>query len=141
MPDNINTVALPSLGEDGWIFSGMRQADALMAHFLASDYSQSYIHAGTVSSFGWLIARYNSTPQQLVVETPKLLTTLFQRYFNNVVAEAWDSTDPTSPSKFILSIYVQFQDAKGKTGNISQLVQINGSKFEILRRIINDGEI
>lgn len=141
MPTNIAIVAIPSLGEDGWLFSGMRQADYLMAHFLASEYSQSYVHFGEISSFGYLVQEFNNRPNELLTEAPKVLTRLFERYFNNIVCEAWDSTDPKSPSRFILSIFVQFDDANGKTGNISQLVQINGSKFETLRRIINDGAI
>lgn len=138
MATNINKVVIPSLSEDGWVFSSKKQADYLMAYFLASDYSQSYIHKNQVSSFGWMISKYGNQPAQLISQMESVLRTLFNRYFNNVEVEVSDSTNPEEPSKFILSIFVQFQLADGSVENIARITQINGSRFEIIRKAIND---
>lgn len=135
MPDNINIIAAPSLSEDGWIYSGKGQADYIMACFLASDYSQSYVHYGQVSSFAWLIATYGDRSDLLRQQTTTTLQTLFGRYFNNVVVECSDVTPADKPNTFNMGIYVSFQDADGNTGKLSELVLINGSRFEIMRKL------
>lgn len=140
MPDNIDVVVLPTLGEDGWVFSNALQADYLMSHFLASDYSQTYVHPGSVSSFGWIVAQYGSEPSRLISEVRRVLAEYLGRYFNNVLVEARDATNPEEPSKFILAIFVEYQTADGIVNNISQLTQINGSKFELINQIINNGD-
>lgn len=140
MPDNIDRVVVPTLSDDGWVHSGALQADYVMAHFLASDYSQTYVYKDNVSSFGWLVATYNNQPNELMIQTRRVLSLLMGRYFNNVVVDARDATDPTAPSKFIMAIFVEYQPADGVTRNITQLVQIKGSKFELINRIINDGD-
>lgn len=140
MADNIEKVVLPSLSEDGWVYSSLRQADYVMAYFLASDYSQSYLFNRGISSFGWLIAVYGSQPSALINEVTKVLKTLFNRYFNGVTVECTDATDPAKPSQFILAIFVEFQTSDGTISNIAKMAQINGSKFQIIRNIITQGE-
>jgi len=140
MPANIDIVAIPSLDTDGWVFSSLKQADYIMAYFLAADQSQSYVHRGNISSFGWLVATYNNEPELLVTEMTKVLNTLFGRYFNNVIVECTNQTNANSPSEFILGIYVEFETASGAVSNISKIAQINGSKFEIINNAITQGK-
>lgn len=139
MAKNINKVVIPSLSPDGWVFSSLMQADYVMAYFLAADYSQSYLFHKQVSSFGWLIATYGNQPDALISEMTKALRTLFERYFDGVKVECSDATRPYAPSQFILAIYVEFRTSDGTISNVSKLAQINGSKFQIISRIITQG--
>jgi hypothetical protein len=140
MPSNINIVAMPTLGPDEWVLSSLRQADYLMAYFLAADFSQSYFFQGKISSFAYLVATYNNQPQQLISEVTSVLTNYFSRYFNGVIVECTDATQADEPSLFILAMYVQFQTADGTTSNISQLASISNSKFQLLNSIITTGD-
>lgn len=138
MPDNIEKVAYPALGPDGWIHSSMRQADMLMADFLAVDRSQSYVFSDFITSFGWIIAEYSGAKEEMMIQMRDSLKSYFERYFNDVVVECYENTKTSTPSKFHLSLYVEFQMADGSTGNIYRLTEINGSKFEILRTLTTD---
>lgn len=140
MPSNIDKIVYPSLSSDGFLFSSIKQADAIMAAVMASDYSQSYLFNQRISSFGWLVATYNNQPDALITEMTRMLQILFERYFNGVIVECTDVTNSNSPSQFILGIYVEFQTKDGNIGKISQLAQINGSKFKLINNVISQGE-
>lgn len=139
MPDNIEKVAIPSLSADSWIFSSLRQADYVMAYFLASDYSQSYLFNRQISSFGYLVAIHNNNIGLLISEITRALESLFGRYFNSVHVECTDATKETNPSKVILALFVEFQMQDGTISNISKLAQIKGSKFKIINDAITIG--
>jgi len=139
MPDNINTVVTPSLSDDGWVFSSIKQADYVMADFLASFYSQSNIFQGKVSSYGWVMAAYNNDPPTLMDKLRSMVTALFSRYFNDVVVEVVDGSEDTNSSLVTVNIFVQFVTADGVTQNLAQVAKINNSKFESIREIITNG--
>jgi uncharacterized protein (DUF2225 family) len=113
----------PILSEDGWLSSSSRVGDQLFSTFFCSDYSQSYIYAGSVASLAWIIQQHQDSIPNTVNEVQRILSKYFSRYFNNVVVECTDMTDPASPSKAIISIYVKYTDTDGVDLVLGRLVE------------------
>lgn len=135
MADQIEIVVAPTLGPDGYVFSSMKQADYLMAWFLASDYSQSNVHLGKISSFGWLVGQYNNDIARLVEQTQSTLQTYLGRYLNNVLVQCRDASNPDTPNQNILAIGAQFTLADGTVQELVRIMEISGSKFKLLADI------
>lgn len=128
-------VVLPILGADGWVESSNKMADFIMSHFLATDYSQSYLFDTKISSFGSLIASYGHQPSELMNNVEQSLSTLFGRYFTNVVVECTNVSPEPESSKFVMGLYVEFRMNDGTVNNISKIAEIENSRFIKLHEV------
>lgn len=132
-------VLLPTLSEDGWVESTSKVADMLMSHFFISNFSQSYIHAGRVSSFPYILAVNHGNIEMICSETRSVLSAYFGRYFDNVGVEVKEVDNPDEPSKAALSMLIQFTDKEGKNFSVGQILEVIDSKFRKIADI-NNGE-
>lgn len=137
MAKNIENIVVPSLDPDGWVYSSKKQADYVMAYFLATDRSQSYIFDSDVTSFQYILATHHGNISELVHELQIGLRKLFERYFNNVQVEVRDITKEESPSKVYLALSCRYTLADGTIEDLIRIVNINGSKFTIMRQAIS----
>ncbi len=71
----------PSLTPAGWISENYKKADMALAHFFVSQYSQSNLYKGKVSSLPYLIQQFGNDPQSLARQVESNVLTLFNRYF------------------------------------------------------------
>ncbi len=115
---------MPSLSEDGWVNNSIKTCDYLLSHFFLSDYSQSYIYHGQVSSLPWIIQQTQGNMSRTVSLTQQTLSGYFSRYFNNVVVEVSEIEDANNPSKGEITIYVKFTDAENKEYVVGKLLHI-----------------
>lgn len=134
MADNI---LLPSLSEDGWLTSSVSKADALFSHFILSDYSQTYIYYGNITSFPWILQKNQGNIKSLINDLQNSLTLYFGRYFNNVQVESTEEPNLNSPSKQIITIYISFEDSDNKVYNLAKLLEISDLKVKKIIDISN----
>jgi hypothetical protein len=131
----------PSLSEDGWVNNSVKLADKLLSDFFISDFSQTYLYSGAVSSFPWII----QNKQGNIVETAALvqstLNVYFSRYFNNVVVESQDQTSADSPSKGNITLYIKFTDDEGIEYVIGKLLEIADMNITKIINLNNNGKI
>ncbi len=113
----------PSLSEDGWVTASNKVGDRLFANFFCSDYSQTYLYLGEVSSLAYLIQHHQGDMVGLLTATRNTLTKYFTRHFNNVVVEVTDSTTVEDPSRAAISIYVKYTDTEGLEFVLGRLVE------------------
>ena len=75
----MNVTVIPSLG-DGWVEDPVRKINLMFANALVSDYSQTTIYAGKVTSIPYIVATYQTNQATMASE----LEAALQLYFKNV---------------------------------------------------------
>ena len=132
-----DAILYPSLSEDGWVSSPEKTADYLMSTFLVSDYSQTYLYKGLVSSLPWILQDNQGNIARACTAVRDTLNTYFSRYFNNVVVEVNEVENTESPTKGQMSIYVKFADKTGKEHVLGKLLKLADSIVESIITINN----
>ena len=68
----------------------------------------------------------------------RTLNSYFGRYFDNVVVDTLDSSDPLTPSKVSITIYVKFTDVEKKDFTMGKIIEYSDT---IINKIvaINNG--
>lgn len=132
-------VYLPSLTETGWITSSEITGDFLFAHFFASDYSQTEIYSGQVSSFAKIMQNNLNSVDNLIIELRNTLSAYYSRYFQSVNVDVQVKDDIANASKLALTIYIAYTDTAGKQYNLAKLVRDVTSKSAKIIDINNNG--
>lgn len=130
-------VYYPSLSEDGWVNSSIKVADNLLSDFFLSEYSQSYIYNGTISSLPWIIQHTQGDMTKTITLSEKTLSEYFSKYFNNVVVEVAEVLNSEDPSKGQISIYISFTDSENKQHNVAKMLEIADMKIQQVININN----
>jgi len=130
-------VLYPELSEAGWESSSIRVADNLFSCFFASDYSQTYLYDGLVSSFAWIIQDTQNDITRTITLTQKTLSDYFTRYFNSVVVEVSEVPNTEDPSKQQLSIYLKFTDTENREYVLGKLIRMSDMKVNEIIDISN----
>jgi hypothetical protein len=96
---------VPSLSASGWLTEIAERADALMAYYVTSEYSQSYIYEGRVTSLTYHIQQHGMDPMRLESRVTNDLNAYFGRYFSRVELEVrTDKPDIEDPNRINLMI-------------------------------------
>lgn len=132
----MSNIFFPSLSEDGWVTSYQQIADLSLAHFFESDYSQTQIYFGNVSSFSYILQQYNGNLTETATEVESVLTNYLSSMLNNVsVSATLDPTQNTSSSS--ITLYVSFTDELNKTITLGNILQVENSKLLKVVKINN----
>ena len=134
-------VLMPSLSETGWLTSSEITGDLLFAHFFASDYSQTEIYSGHVSSFAKVMQENTDNVDNLVIDLRNTLLRYYSRYFQNVVVEVQIKDNSENISKLSLLLYVVYTDNDGKQHNLSKIVRDITSKSAKIIDFNNTGKL
>jgi hypothetical protein len=130
---------VPSLSEDGWVNTPSLMGDYLISHFFVSDYSQTQLYLNQVSSFPYLIQKYQNDLPGLLTAIQTTLNTYLGRYFSNVVVEASQYPNPTNSGSIGINLFVGFTGSDGVSYNLSKIIQIVNSKIESIINLNNNG--
>jgi hypothetical protein len=99
------TIVVPSLSASGWLTEIAERADALMAYYVTSEYSQSYIFEKRVTSLPYHVQQYGNDPMLLENRVHNDLQAYFLRYFEKIdLTVRTDSPDPLDPNRINLII-------------------------------------
>lgn len=131
----------PSLSEDGWVNNSVKIADKLLSDFFISDFSQTYLYSGAVSSFPWIIQNKQGNITETAALVQSTLNVYFSRYFNNVVVESQDQTSADSPSKGQITLYVKFTDDDGIEYVVGKLLEIADMNITKIINLNNNGKV
>lgn len=104
---------VPSLTSAGWLETIAEKADALMANYLTSDYSQTHCYKGQVTSLAYHIKEYGDDMLILEKRVRADLTKYLNRYFDNTDVSVTTSVPyELEPEKVNLQIdVIVFQDS------------------------------
>lgn len=78
------STVMPELGSGGWVTDPKAMLTLGFSHVIESDYSQSTIYQGKISSIAYIVAAHQNDPYQLKSEMEQLFDTYYGRYFNTV---------------------------------------------------------
>lgn len=132
------TKPVPSLGPDGFITNTPKMADLMLAHFFASNYSQTHFYTGRVASFAWILQRWAKDMERTSSEVQEALNKYFSAYFSNVVVETSVKSE-NETSRYAITIYVGFVDSEGKEHSLGRSVNIVDSVVEKIIALNNYG--
>lgn len=127
----------PSLSEDSWITSPERTADYLFSNFFVSDYSQTYMYPGLVSSLPWILQNNQGSISDSIREIRQTLSTYFSHYFESVEVNVDEVPNEEQPSKVHLSMYVKFLDNSGQERVLGKILRLNDTIVEKIIEINN----
>ena len=113
---------LPTLTLTGWVYDKNIIITKLMEYFLTSDYSQSTIYYGKISSLKYLIKEYQYEKSLLIDNVKETLENLYKRYFKEVEVEV-DIDD--SKSQAILYLDITCYDENDKKYTLAQSFNLN----------------
>ncbi len=126
-------VVLPALSEDGWVSDAQKVADYLFSHFILSDYSQSYLYSGKISSLPYLLQQYGANPTDFNRQLKTTLEQYFSRYFSDVLVDAQVQDDPSNPNIQNIYLYVSFTDAAGTTYSLGRMI---ASENTLIKKVV-----
>lgn len=121
---------VPALSADGWVQSSKERADYLLSHFYLSDYSQTHLYTGNVSSLSYLMTTYGHDKYLLQTNLQRTLQDYFVRYnFKNVIVDITVEEESPDSNKQILKIYMGFTDEDGQDITMENVLSIINGKF------------
>lgn len=133
------TIVMPSLSEDGWVEYAGSQLDYAFSHFFLSDYSQTYIYTGAVSSFAWVLEESNGD----YLKCQNLLTVTLQnylnRYFKSTTIDCNVKPSLTNPSQGEIYLYVSVVDHQGKEYVLGKMITYADNQTVNVIKINNYG--
>jgi hypothetical protein len=138
----MKTKYLPGLDPMGWISDVNQVIERLFGHFFLSDYSQTAIYPKAVSSFAKVMSNYDTYDViNLIVDLRTTLTNYYKNYFDQVICEVSESTDPDYPadsSRFSLVIYLEVVD-NDKSYLLTRAIEVVNGKTASIIKLNNDG--
>lgn len=127
---------VPSLSSRGWVSDVIGKMDMLLANFLTSDYSQTELYLGNISSMQYLVKVYGSDPRTFSQELQRKLEDYIGRYFDavQVKVETWYLNTEMNDGPYGVKIVITGV-VNGQRINLMQEFEIRDSKF---KKIINN---
>lgn len=96
---------VPSLSASGWLSEISERADALMAYYISSEHSQSYIYSGQITSLIYHIQQNGDNLSRLESRVEQDLGIYLKRYFEEVeISVSTDLPDANDPNRINLTI-------------------------------------
>ena len=132
-------IPVPTLSFSGWIRSTPEKADYLFSHFYESEHSQTFLYKNRVANLQYIIQKNKDNIDSMCSEIQSTLTTYFSSYFPRVVVEIDYIETPVNSGRITIRMYIAVTDVDGKEFNLSRLADLIDSKFDKVRKLVNEG--
>lgn len=131
---------VPVLGTQGFVHDTAGKFNQLMAWFMSSEYSESYLYYGKVTSLPKILQEAGQNEEKIVAGVREGLTRLLSRYHDKVsiVATARPSSEPGKQDQLQIDLSVTVSD---QLTDITQkyLLRTSDSMIQEIIRINNTG--
>lgn len=131
---------LPTLSADSYVTDTEHMCDYLLSHIYLTNYSQSELFYGDITSIAKIIHDNNNNLSSTINELSKALNTYFTRYFPIAIVEVVQkASNATSGSGMVeLELYINVTDSSGMEYNLARLFNINNGKLLSVTKVINN---
>ena len=134
------TPALPTLTKSGFLKPDKSLLERLLLYFIASEYSQSIIYQGKISSLKYLLMKYGNDENKLITEVNYTLTDLYKRYFDsvNIKVDIKTSQDQTFKDKIQRTLVINIEATyNGKLITLNEELDITKNNISELDYILS----
>lgn len=133
------TIYVPTLSEDAWVSDGKLQGSYLISHLLESDYSQTIIYKGKVSSLGYIFSQTPDDPDRTLSAMQNMLKTYFSRYYTDVTVDVKKTVHSDNPNQVDFQLYVAYTDNNGIQQSLSDIIETTSGKINNTIQVNNTG--
>lgn len=126
---------IPTLSSLGWVDTIEEKGDAALSYFITSEYSQSVLYHGRISSLQYLVKEYGNDPVTLQSQVSDVLQGLMRRYFGDAadtqvtVLEA----DPNKPGQLTIRFRCMIRE-DGREHSLGRRVEfLDGRLMKIIK--------
>lgn len=131
----------PSLSK-GWVSSSLEKIDSVLNCWLLSDYSQSEVFHGHITSLTKMIAQYGNDPETFVSTTTNALEQFLGRYYDNVIVDMTYKYLEDNAHGGPYAVTFKFTAiANGKRINLTAGIEITDSKLSKTMEISNGASV
>lgn len=131
------TTIVPSLSARGWASNISDKADLLMSYYFSTDYLQSVMWLGTVTSFQRTLEEHHHRPDKLREMLEMQLEDYLSRYFEAVEIQVKMTTpDHNKPNELMIEFSVKVQQ-DGQTYSLGRVIQTIDSTIQKMFDINN----
>lgn len=130
---------MPTLTAKGWLTDLAEIIDMALSHMFVSDYSQSNLHHGDITSFSWLVAQHGNQPAVMATELENSLLVYLSRYCErcNVVV-TYDFIKGTEINKSKYNLFIRLEVFKdGERYALDKEIEVIDSKFKMITGVLN----
>ena len=127
------TIPVPVLAPAGWITSPAEKADSLLTYCFETNYSQTYLYLGKITSIQYIIEQNAGDINSLVINLRNSLEVFFGRYYDSVIVDVTYTVDKNDISNITLRLNCLVTD-NGVQYSLGRLLTVSGSKIS---KVIN----
>lgn len=118
-----------TLSAKGWVNEMSIKADYLLSYYFTSQYSQSNLYRGGISSLQYHLQMWGNSPNALTNQLPEAIKNYLSGYFDMVTATV-KLVDPTSVDDGRMTIQLSVSVTQdGVTSSLGRLVSYLNSKI------------
>lgn len=130
---------VPTLSSIGWIDTIEEKGDHVLSYFITSEYSQSVLYHGKISSLQWLVQRYGKNEVDLEREVTEILDELLTRYFGDdtEISVTVSERNPEQPGKLTIQLQCIVREGSHSVSLGRRVEFLNGKLANIAA--INNG--
>lgn len=126
-----------SLTVQGWLQQSISVFDQMLGEFFLSEYSQTFLFTGSVSSFPWILQRYKGDMQMICNRTKETLITYLSTQFPSVDINVDYKAVENSINRYNLILYAEVTGTDGEKVNLVRLVNFDDTKvFEVMKTLV-----
>lgn len=134
------TIKVPTLTTDGFVDDIGLMSDRLLSYFLVSEYSQSNLYYGKISSLTYLVYKHGNDPDQMNIEIQKTLQGYLERHFDSVTIKVNITNDAENPDSGQYGIRLDINVTKGgEKYSMGKEVSVINSKLVSIMDTLNNG--
>lgn len=136
----MSSTPVPVLGTQGFVHDTAGKFNQLMAWFMSSEYSESYLYKGQITSLPKIIQEAGQSEEKIISGIREGLTRLLSRYHDKVaiVATAQPSSEVGKRDQLVINLSVSVSD---QLTDVTQkyLLRTSDSMIQEIIRINNTG--
>lgn len=135
----MTVAAVPSLSTDGWVTDIRKKADLVMAHYFASDYSQSNVFLSKITSLAYQVQRegHNTFELKRLIESD--LQQYLGRYFDNVQIDVRIEDEDASGTNRYNIVFDATVAEHGIRYSLGRLIEVQNSKIKRIVKLLQTG--
>ncbi len=131
--------AVPSLSTDGWVTDIRKKADLVLAHYFASDYSQSNVFLSKITSLAYQVQQAGSNTFELKRLIESDLQQYLGRYFDNVQVDIRIEDEDSSGTNRYNIVFDATVAENGIRYSVGRLIEVQNSKIKRIVKLLQTG--